>query len=321
MIQTLLLEAILEITGPKVSINDIIAEALDISYDAAHRRTSGKSKLSFYEAVLLARKFNISLDKLSTIATKNVIVVEKTQGISNEEDLEMYFKSSASSLRVLTQVDGEIVYSAKDIPLFYLLQGDILTRFKIYVWLKLLDPSFTSKTFTNYQPPLSLLQAAKDLGGVYANVPIKEIWDVTTINSTLKQIHFYFEAGLLTITDAVALCKNLSTLIHKILGEIRQSTSKLCIYYNELLLMNNQVLVRTTAGDALYIPFTMLSYFLCQDRETTKQAVTYFNKQIKHSKRLNEIGEKEQNRFANKMLQKINALENIISTETLLDFQ
>lgn len=321
MIQSFLLNTIQEIVGSKVSLNDIIAATLNISYDAAHRRASGKSKLSLEDAVLLARKFNISIDELATTTTKNIIVVEKTSGISNEKDLEEYFKSSRSSLLGLAEMDGEVLYSAKDIPLFYLLKGDILTRFKIYVWLKLLDPSFASKIFTNYQPPLSLLKAAKDLGNVYTNIQMKEIWDVTTINSTLKQIHFYFEAGLLSITDALALCENLKGLINRTLVEIRKFPSNLCIYYNELLLMNNQVLVNTTQGDALYVPFTMLSYFLCQDIKTTKQAAIYFDKQIKHSKRLNDIGEKEQNRFANKMLQKINALESIISAETLLDFQ
>ena len=65
----------------------------------------------------------------------------------------------------------------------------------------------------------------------------------------------------------------------------------------------------------------MLSYFLCADRTTTEQAKLYFEKQMKHSKLLNDTSEKEQNRFANKMLKKIIALTNIIEAENLLDFQ
>lgn len=321
MLQSHLLDAIRSIVGDKISLNDIVSGVLDISYDAAHRRTSGKSKLSFDEAFLLAQKYHLSLDELAGVASKNIVAVEKTQGISNEKGLEEYFRNSTTSLLGLSKLGGEILYSAKDIPIFYLLQGDILTRFKIYVWLKLLDDSLMNTSFTDFNPSLSLMQEAKKLGNVYANVPTTEIWDITTINSTLKQIHFYFEAGMLSNDDALLLCNTLHELVLKLLGKLKKSPSELKIYYNELLLMNNQVLVTTAHSTMLYVPFTMLSYFLCADRTTTKEAAIYFDKQMKHSKLLNDTSEKEQNRFANKMLKKVTALTNIIEAENLLDFQ
>lgn len=321
MVQSHLLDSIRSILGDKVSLNDIVSEVLDISYDAAHRRTSGKSKLSLEESLLLAKRYDLSIDKLFATTSKNIIAVEKTQAISNGKDLEEYFRNSIISLKEVSKVGGEILYSAKDIPIFYVFKGDILTRFKIYVWLKLLDDSFETISFSEFQPSLSLLEAVKELGNVYANVPKTEIWDVTTINSILKQIHFYFEAGLLSSSDAIELCKALKSLINKLLGLIKQPSSGIKIYYDELLLMDNQVLVKTPQTTALYVQFTILSYFLCSDRETTREAELYFEKQMRHSKLLNDTSEKEQNRFANKMLKKIIALTNIIEAENLLDFQ
>ena len=283
MIQSHLLDSIRSIIGNKVSLNDVVAEVLDISYDAAHRRTSGKSKLSFDEAFLLANRYNLSIDALAATTSQRIVAVEKTQTISNVKDLEDYFKNSIISLNGLLQSGGEMMYSAKDVPVFYLFQGDILTRFKLYVWLKLLDKSFAKMSFSEFHPSLSLLEAAKELGRVYANVPKTEIWDVTTINSVLKQIHFYFEAGLLSSEDAVALCNTLKGLISRLLSLIKDSTSDIKIYYNELLLMTNKVLIKTPKTMALYVPFTMMTYFLCADRETTKEALTYFDKQAQHS--------------------------------------
>ena len=46
------------------SLNETVARILDISYDAAHRRTSLKSKFSLEESILLARHFRISIDSL-----------------------------------------------------------------------------------------------------------------------------------------------------------------------------------------------------------------------------------------------------------------
>ena len=62
--QELLLAQIRKHQSQKESINDEIAAVLNISYDAAHRRVSGKSKFSIDETVTLATHYNISLDNL-----------------------------------------------------------------------------------------------------------------------------------------------------------------------------------------------------------------------------------------------------------------
>ena len=49
------------------SLNDEIATVLNISYDAAHRRVSGKSKFSIEETVALANHYNISLDAFNNL--------------------------------------------------------------------------------------------------------------------------------------------------------------------------------------------------------------------------------------------------------------
>ncbi|MDC8003236.1 hypothetical protein POV27_04195 [Aureisphaera galaxeae] len=304
------------------SLIEEIAEALDISYDAAHRRTSLKSKLSLEESMQLARRFHISLDGLHDVSSQDIVAVQKTASIRSEEDLQKYFERSYISLSSLkASEESHLLYSAKDIPLFYLLEGNLLTRFKCYVWLKLLDPTFSNKKFSHYHPSLPLLTAAKELGGIYGDLTISEIWDVTTVNSTLKQIHFYFEAGLLEIEDALVLCSQIEELITNLSQKVSKSRHGFQLYYNELLLMNNQVLVQTKSQQSLYVPFSMLSYYLTSDSSMCEQANDYFQKQLEHSKLLNTAGEKEQNTFFNKMYSKIEALKQLLSAYQVLDFE
>lgn len=304
------------------SLNEVIAETLDISYDAAHRRTSLKSKLSLEEGMQLARRFHISLDGLQEVMANDIVAVQKTTSITNESELQKYFERSYISLVPLKKhKDSKLLYSAKDIPLFYLLEGSLLTRFKCYVWLKLLDPTFSNRNFSEYNPSLSLLTAAKELGGIYSALNISEIWDITTVNSTLKQIHFYFEAGLLAIDDALALCTQIKELISNIAAKVIPNQNNYQLYYNELLLMNNQVLVSVENKRSLYVPFSMLSYYLTKDPSTCKQAQKYFNKQLEHSKLLNTAGEKEQKTFFHKIYAKIEALEKLLTAHQILDFE
>ena len=304
-----------------ISLIDAVATALDISYDAAHRRTSLKSKLSMDECIILAKVYHIALDDMFETTDKTFISVEKTQHIHNEFELEHYFKNSYQSLLpLLKQRESSILYSAKDIPLFYTIGDDILSKFKIYVWLKLLDTSFTTKTFEQFSPTVGVLTSAKALGSLYENLNTIEIWDITTINSTLKQIHFYNQAGQITNVTALKLCTELKVLIQQISNKVNNA-SNYKLYYNELLLMNNNVLVSTPNQKSLYVPFTILSYYLTSDTKTCSQAQAYLDQQLENSKLLNTSGEKEKRLFFNKMRTKIEALEQLIAATQVLDFE
>lgn len=322
MFQTTFLQHLKQELPENTSIIDAVATALQISYDAAHRRTSLKSKLSLDESVTLANYYNLSLDRLFEAKSADFVSVEKTKHIEHETELELYFEESYNSLfPLLKQQDSRILYSAKDIPLFYNLNGDLLSRFKYYVWLKLLSPDFINKSFESFTPRLTLIEAGKKLGSLYLDLNTTEIWDITTVNSTLKQIHFYFEAGQVETATALELCELLKNLIQTVSKKVTSTSEKFQLYYNELHLMNNNVLVSIPNLQSLYVPFTLLSYYKTSDKQTCMEAELFLNRQLQNSKLLNTAGEKERNLFFNKIYSKINALQKLIEATQILDFE
>lgn len=321
MEQELFLKEIRQSIASNTSLIEAIATALDISYDAAHRRTSLKSKFSLSESVTLAKHFKLSLDKLFVSKKSNWVSVEKTAPIRNEEELKIYFENSYTNLIPLLGKKGcKLIYSAKDIPIFYDLKSDTMMRFKIYVWLKLLDSNFHSVSYSDFTPSLDIQKITKRLGLLYDDLPITEIWDLTTINGTLKQIYFYFKAGHLTEKDAILITESLKETITTISQRVIKDSTYL-LYYNELLLMNNNIYAQVEDQQSLYIPFTLLSYYRTSDRITCDHAKTYLDKQLQHSKLLNTAGEKERNTFFNKIHKKIQALEHLINASETLDFE
>ncbi|WP_046757145.1 hypothetical protein [Kordia jejudonensis] len=319
--QEFFLSTLKTIVPEDVSLIDTVAEVLDISYDAAHRRTSLKSKLSLEEAVKLSRHFNMSIDQLYAIGLQNVVAVEKTQVITSQDDLETYFEASHDNLKqILAMKDSEIIYSAKDLPIFYTASDNLLSRFKMYVWLQLLSEENKVIAFENFAPSVSLVGSASRLGELYANLKVTEIWDVTTINSTLKQIHFYYKSTLLTNDVAIKLCDDLKKLVEMIEEKV-ESDENYQLFYNELLLMNNTVLVKTPMIKTLFVPYTILSYYKTSDTLTLTQVDQHLQRQMKSSKLLSTAGKKEQRIFFNKMYKKIDALKYLIDAESVLDFE
>ena len=110
-------------------------------------------------------------------------------------------------------------------------------------------------------------------------------------------------------------------MITKISNRVEKHTERYKLYYNELVLMNNNVLVSTPNQQSLYVPFSILSYYLTSDTLTCKQAERYLDQQLQHSKLLNASGEKEKRTFFNKINSKIDALKQLIEATQVLDFE
>ncbi len=302
--QDLLLTQIRKQISNAVSVNDSIATVLNISYDAAHRRVSGKSKFSIDEGLQLASHFNISVDNLYLKEEK--ILVEKTIEITNLQDMLQYFKSSADKISYLTKnKNATLFYSAKDIPLFYFMDGTILSKFKAYVWLNLLNPKQQNGSFENFVIDESFLTYMQKLRKIYEDVMVKEVWNDTTINSSLQQILYFYEAGMLDVKSATALFRDLKRIINLVQEKCNRQDSNFSIYYNELILLNNNMLIETEEKLTMFIPYTLLGYFITDNESACRNVNRFFKQQISNSKALNQSGIKEQKLFFNRAIHKI----------------
>lgn len=302
--QELLLKEIRKQISSSTSINDEIAIVLNCSYDAAHRRVSGKSKFSIDETMQLANHFNISLDKL--FMKNDKVIVEKTIEITSLKDMLSYFKKSAERIEQLATTEkATLFYSAKDIPLFYFMDGTIISKFKAYVWLTLLNPNQANVPFENFVIDESFMEHTQKLKKIYEKVTIKEVWNDTTINSSLQQILYFYESGLLNFKNAIALYLDLKRILNLIKDKSNKSDSNYSIYYNELILLNNNMLIETNEKLTMFIPYTLLGYFITDNKDSCKNVHQFFNQQILNSKLLNQSGIKEQNLFFNRAFRKI----------------
>jgi hypothetical protein len=317
--QELFLKAIRQKISTSVSLIDEIASVLEISYDASHRRISQKSKFSIDETVKLADYFNISLDKL--FSTKEKVIVEKTIEITTMKDMLEYFRSSAEQIEILTKnPKTTLFYSAKDIPLFYFMDGTILSKFKAFVWLNLLNSGQKKVSFENFIIEESFSEHMQKLKKVYEKTNVKEIWNDTTINSSLQQILYFYEAGLLNLNSANALCKDLKRIINLIQEKCNNSAVNFAVYYNELILLNNNMLIETEEKLTMFVPYTLLGYFITDNEESCKNVYQFFKQQIQNSKPLKQSGIKEQNLFFNRAIRKIDHYQEKINSDLDLHF-
>ncbi|MGV3761938.1 hypothetical protein [Parapedobacter sp.] len=309
MHQETLIDTIRRRIGTNKSLIDEIAGALDISYDAAHRRISMKSKFSIEEAVQLANHYGLSMDKL--FQGSDSVLVRKTKDVQNFDDLKRYLESSYKYLTVHEpNGDTALFYSAKDIPLFYTINADLLSKFKLYVWLYLLNFENLGMSFDAFHAKAPVVDQGQKLNQLYASIQTHEIWNDTTINSTLQQVVYFFQSGLLSAEHGSALCDSVKELVFRLEQQCTDKNDQYRLYYHDMLILNNNVLISDPYKKSLFVPYTMLGYYITSDEGTCSTVYDFFQHQLKNSKLLNTAGTKDKKMFFNKVYRKIDFYKN-----------
>lgn len=304
MYQELLLKEIRRKIGDK-SLNDEIANILNISYDAAHRRTSLKAKFSFEEALELAKYYQISLDQFLT--SDHQILVKKTSAVTGTADLQSFFRNNLSIFDNLPlSQEMTIYYSAKDIPFFYTVSDTLLSRFKIYVWMNLLNSKQVFIPFLQFSPP-NFETDTRELKKRYETQNVIELWNDMTISSILQQVLFYYETGLLKKNEAEIILKEVKELIEYI-EQKTENNPKFHLYENELMHLSNDIFFHHPEQSLFAMPTNMFGYTLINDAKTCRETQNYFEHQIKNSKSLNMSGNRDRKIFFNKMYVQIDRL-------------
>ncbi|RKT01295.1 helix-turn-helix domain-containing protein [Chryseobacterium defluvii] len=304
MYQELLLKEIRRKIGDK-SLNDEIANILNISYDAAHRRTSLKAKFSFEEALELAKYYQISLDQFLT--SDHQILVKKTSAVTDTADLQSFFRNNLSIFDNLPlSQEMTIYYSAKDIPFFYTVSDTLLSRFKIYVWMNLLNSKQVFIPFLQFSPP-NFETDTRELKKRYETQNVIELWNDMTISSILQQVLFYYETGLLKKNEAEIILKEVKELIEYI-EQKTENNPKFHLYENELMHLSNDIFFHHPEQSLFAMPTNMFGYTLINDAKTCRETQNYFEHQIKNSKSLNMSGNRDRKIFFNKMYVQIDRL-------------
>ena len=306
MYQELLLKEIRRKIGDK-SLNDEIANILNISYDAAHRRTSMKSKFSLEESFVLAKNYSISLDHF--MESGNQIIAKKTKPIRTVTDLLNYFDDALHLLNDFKiNPETQVYYSAKDIPFFYTISDSVLSKFKLFVWMNLLNEKAFMQPFDEFKLE-SYSDKSEDLKNLYENLNVTEIWNSTTISSILNQVLFYSEIEILSKETGKLILEELKTLIKSIEKKAESNNQKFQIFAHDILILNNSILFKNKEKSSLFVPFNMFGYMMTEDKNTCEDALNFFQHQIKNSTSLSFSGQRDRKKFFNKMLESVENLQ------------
>ena len=299
---------------------DEVAEILNISNDSAYRRIRGEKPISLEEMQKLATRFKISLDQFLHLQSDSFIFTGK---LANATDhiFEKWMENLLQQVGFINSFSHKhMYYLAKDVPLMQQFLIPELISFKSFFWRKsilhyeeLKGQKFTLNTIEPRHIELSL-----KIIDVYNQIPSTDIWNIESINSTIRQIEFYREANAFeTHEDIRLLYVGVFRLIDHIEkqadlgvkfplgGKPMANSAPYNLFNNELILGDNTVLAELNSTKITFLNHSVINFVGTQDERFNAHMFDNFQNLIRKSTQLSSVGEKERTRFFNRIRDKV----------------
>lgn len=320
--QELLFDNIRNGLSPNLSLVHEISELLGISYDSAYRRIRNEKELTLDEFKLLCEHFKLSADSLFNLESKNIIFNSlgiNEGGVSFKDWLQsiLYGLKKINSCK-----EKEIIYSAKDIPIFHYFEFPEIFAFKFYFWHKTLIPSHQ---FDNMPLNMELSDELRDTGRqitmTYNKIPTAELWNEETFNSIIRQIEFCQISGFFqNKEDVFRLCSVLETMIRHLQRQAELGFRFLYgstpegiegsyrLYCNEVLLGDNTIYTRLDNNQTTYLTYNIINLLTTSNPLFCNQIERSLKVLMQESMLISSTSAKERNRFFNQIIEKIKNL-------------
>jgi transcriptional regulator with XRE-family HTH domain len=278
--QIVLMQRIKESLPSNISLVDELADLLKVSNDSAYRRMRGETALSIEEIAAICKHFKISFDSFINSNDDSFVSFSHHQLSSHTNTFKEYLlsiKKDLDNLLKFPENARQIIFAAEDIPVFQHFAHPELTAFKIFYWNKsiLNAKGFEDKKFETIHIDKDLLQLAKDIYERYSKITSIEIWSDDTVNSTLKQIEFYWDAGAFkSKKDALIVCEDVNLMFARISKQAElnvkldinnkrtSSENNYALYQSDVMIGNNCVLAIMGGMKGAYISYHTFNVML-----------------------------------------------------------
>jgi hypothetical protein len=331
--QAILMQRIKNALPANMSLVDELADLLKVSNDSAYRRMRGETQLSIEEIALICKRFKISFDAFINSGDDSFVSFtyhqlsshvntfrEYLQGIKNDLDQVMKFPEN----------DRHIVFAAEDIPVFQHFAHPYLTAFKIFYWNKsiLNAKGYEDNKFDTTHVDQDLLQLAADIYERYAKISSVEIWSDDTVNSTLKQIEFYWDSGAFkSKQDALRVCEEVNLMFTRISKQAEMnvkldlnnkpasSENNYALYHSDVMIGNNCVMSVMGNMKGAYISYHTFNVMLTTNVNFCNETDLWLKNLIRKSNLISGVAEKQRYRYFKRIDEVLKKLVNKIEND------
>ena len=196
--QIRLFEVIRQKISDRQRLADVIEELLGVSSDSAYRRIRGETELTISELIKICDKFNLSMDEILNYKSNQGALFRYDP--INLMDADVYINRAKRMVDMLNNVKSasnkEIIYTARNIPLYHLVLYPELAYLNLYSWNNIFQEnaqkSISYDDFCSNLDKEKIISMYQQIHHAHTSIPTKEIWTVQTVSVTLKLLEYFY---------------------------------------------------------------------------------------------------------------------------------
>lgn len=302
-----------------------MSDLLEISMDSAYRRLRGDTPLSFEEAVLLSEQFQVPLH-----SEKAVSGSVQFSYVPLESTIDSYLKflrGVNDNLIRLRKMEGvRLFYCSQDIPIFHNIYYGHLGSFKQFYWMKsiLNVEELRSVSFNPQALPQELHDLSTSIFENYAHIPSTELWSFSTLGSTLRQVKYYWDSGLITtVAEGLLIIKDLEQLLND-MEQYALTGFKLVngeqagehqLYLSEIELTTNSAMVSIEEQTIVFLSHHTFNMMQTAQSAYGNETKSWFKGMLNRATLISTVGEKHRFQFFKSAREQIGQLAAYISKD------
>lgn len=326
-LQQALFTAIKTRAGENLLLAEEVARLLEISTDSAYRRIRGEKTISLDELHTLCTHYKISLDKLMQVDTGSFLFQGNFLDNKNFR-FDDYLKSIIHQLGYISSFkQKEFFYLCKDSPIFHHFYFREFAAFKYYFWMSTLYyfPEFKNKKITLDDYPDAFFTLGQQILHLYEEIDSVEIWNIENLNTSFRQIDYYRDSGLFrSDEDIIRVYDALENMLDHLEKQAelgykfriddpeRKPLGRYRMYFNEVVLGDNQMLAEMDGTRVAFVPHSAANYLVTRDATYCEKFHQYLQNLMRRSTLISEVSEKERSRFFRIMRDKITHRKEIL---------
>lgn len=308
-----------------ISLVDELADLLNTSNDSAYRRLRAETLLSIDEIAAICTHFKVPFDANSN-TLEETVTFSYNRLRNAENGFQNWLKIMSGDVKRIASIPGSnILYASDDVPPWHHFTNDELICFKIFYWQKsiLNAPEFQNKDFDTALIPEEYIEQAKEMLNDYNKITSTEIWTEDTLNSTLKQVEYFWESGFFKNKEtAIRMCDHISEEIDllklkaekqsKLVAKHESGETNFTLYQSEVMVGNNSILVTIGNHKIAYLSNNTFNMMSTLNTGFIEESDLWLKNLTHKSILISGVNEKQRNRFFKVLKDKIEALKSRI---------
>lgn len=291
-----------------------LMDILEISKSEAYHKISGKSLLTTTQITSLCQRFEINFT-IPGFKQHHLSEVSFTPFRHQSGTVSTYLESLEKLLLSIASANHKLLSCATDdIPIFHLFGYPELSAFKLHFWqLRATDNAPFLFDFSRWDD--ALLNITRALHETYKTIPSVEVWTKSSLLSTLEQIKYAKENGIITGNAMGRLiCNQLRSALQDIEGyaihkQKPAADSPLFDWYFYEIIGSITYLAETDGNLMMFLRFNTFNTLQAYNQPVCEEVKHWLHKLVADSTGFSGQGSLHRNRYLAKAYAACDELE------------